>query len=960
MGEAEAIRILLEFSDMLTPSNIFYFLVRFLGWGLIKLLEILVNSAQGVLDNIMKFLNFFDSAVVSEIIDKIKPIAIAFLAIALLYISYQLMMNRKKFDVSKIPSNIVIALLIVFFLPTAMKSLGDMTKEGFKLFTADDGTLATEIISSNVTDVYLFDQNNFESRDLEPKEEKYNMGEAEAIRILLEFSDMLTPSNIFYFLVRFLGWGLIKLLEILVNSAQGVLDNIMKFLNFFDSAVVNQVIDKIKPIAIAFLAIALLYISYQLMMNRKKFDISKIPSNIVIALLIVFFLPTAMKSLGDMTKEGFKLFTADDGTLATEIISSNVTDVYLFDQNNFESRDLEPRNNIDKSNITKIDPTEEIDRSKVSNKKVFENKLIPSTKGDGYELTRINGWFKIDSEYYRWDINFFQIITTLLITALVLIFTMVKVVKLMIELAFGKVFIMGVVFADIGSGQKTKQILMHILSLYIAIISVGLTLELYILGTAWMQNRVTGFASVMINFGAGLFVIDGPNLLEKIFGVDAGLSSGVRTLMGINSAMDILGKVGRGLDKVSDIAKDGLGAAATLGAGLKGFRDGAIPDLEDEMNNNGFNPLQQSLLGDGAMKELGDGNSDIDDDVFSSIDNNPPDDMPPNDGMENDVSDLYSNRDDEILNSDVDDNMSELHSNDIPNLDDSIASSSLGDDDISNTSLGSETKSLEDLDRDIPTLDNEIGNNKSGISNKDFGKEGKKINGINIDIPGLNEDRTDSRSGIYNRNISELNGGVGSTELGNNFIQGDNFTMDKVEPLSGKGNGVTSYNRLAKGENREWTYGETSTPNFNGNSNTNAEFGVGVDLSARRREYDKPNYIDPKETRNVKDLLGGLMNSKVNNIKNSELANNMRTSYKIGNNTAPNYIDPKETRNVKDLLGGLMNSKVNNIKNSELANNMRTSYKIGNNTAKDLRRYVGIKEQEIKDKIVADRIRRNL
>lgn len=745
------------------------------------------------------------------------------------------------------------------------------------------------------------------------------MGEAEVIKVLLEFSDMLTPSNIFYFLVRFLGWGLIKLLEVLVNSAQGVLDNIMKFLNFFDSAVVNQIIEKIKPISIAFLAIALLYISYQLMMNRKKFDVSRIPSNIVIALLIVFFLPTAMKSLGDMTKEGFKLFTADDGTLATEIISSNITDIYLYDQNNFQNRDIEVRNNIDKNNITKIDPTEEINRSKVNNKKVFENKLMPNSKGEGYELTRINGWFKIDSEYYRWDINFFQIITTLLITALVLIFTMVKVVKLMLELAFGKIFIVGVVFADIGSGQKTKQILMHILSLYIAIISVGLTLELYILGTAWMQNRVTGFASVMINFGAGLFVIDGPNLLEKIFGVDAGLSSGVRTLMGINSAIDILGKVGRGLDKVGDVAKGGLSAAATLGAGLKGFRDGAIPDLEDEMNNDGFNPLQQSLLGDGDMKELGDGNYDIDDDLFSSIDNNPPNSMPPDDGMENDISDLYSSMDDESLNSDVDDNMSELNSKDIPNLDDSIESNRLGDDDISNTSLGSETKSLEDLDKGIPNLDNEIGNSELGndnrISNTSLGNESRNLNGLDSNIPGINEYGTNLGSSSHNSDVSDFNSGIGSIDSENDFVQGDNFTMSKVEPLSGKGNGVTSYNRLAKGESREWTYGENTTPNFNENSNSynNVEFGGGIDLSDRKRVYDKPNYIDPKETRNVKDLLGGLMNSKVNNIKNSELANNMRTSYKIGNNTA-----------------------------------------------KDLRRYVGIKEQEIKDKIVADRIRRNL
>ncbi|MCR1952916.1 hypothetical protein NSA50_18090 [Clostridium sp. DSM 100503] len=669
------------------------------------------------------------------------------------------------------------------------------------------------------------------------------MGEAEAIRVLLEFSDKLTPSNVFYFLARFLGWGLIKLLEILVNSAQGVLDEIMEFLNFFDSSVVNEIIDKIKPVAIAFLVISLLYIAYHLMVNRKKFDISKIPGNIIIALLIIFFLPTAMKSLGDVTKEGFKLFTTTESTLATQIISNNVTDIYLYDQDNFENRNIEPRNKIDKNNITKIDPTEEIDRSNVRNKKVFENKLIPNSSGEGYELKRINGWFKIDSEYYRWDINFFQIITTLLITALVLIFTMIKVVKLMMELAFSKIFIIGGALADIGSGQKTKQMLMHILSLYIAIVSVGLTLELYILGTAWLQNNLTGFAGIMINFGAGLFVIDGPNLLEKIFGVDAGLSSGVRTLMGINSAMDILGKIGRGLDKVGDVAKAGLGAGAVLGAGLKGFRDGAIPDLEDEMNNEGFNPLQQSLLDDGEMKKIGDSNSDIDNGLFNSIDDTPPNNMPPNNGEENDISDLYnSNKENaDKLNNDLDDNISDLDNRDIQGFD--------------------------DLDKDIPTLD------EYGVSD-----------------------------------ISSDNMG---NSLSDGLLQGDNFITGNTEPLRGKGNGLTNYDRLAKGENKEWSYGNTSNPNFN--SNMNNDYGVDIDWGVRRRGYDKPNYIDPKETRNVKDFLGGLINSKVNNIKNGELANNMRTSYKIGNNTA-----------------------------------------------KDLRRYVGIKEQEIKDKIVADRIRRNL
>lgn len=693
------------------------------------------------------------------------------------------------------------------------------------------------------------------------------MEKAEAIKVLLEFSDMLTPSNIFYFAVRFLGWGVIKLLVFLVDSAQDVLDSMMDFLNFFDSSVVNEIIDKIKPLAVVFLTISLLYIAYQLMINRKKFDVSKIPGNFIIAILIIFFLPTAMKSLGDITKEGFKLFTSNESTLATEIVSNNITDIYLYDQNNFENRNIEPRNNIDKSNITKIDPTEEIDRSKVNNKKVFENTIIPNSAGEGYELKRINGWFKIDSEYYRWDINFFQIITTLLITGLVLIFTMVKLVKLMIELAFSKVFIIGGAFADISSGQKTKQMLMHILSLYISIVSVGLTLELYILGTAWLQNNLTGFAGIMINFGAGLFVIDGPNLLEKIFGVDAGLSSGLRTIMGINSGLDILSKLGRGVGKASEMAKEGIGVAATLGAGVKGFRDGAIPDLEDEMKDEGFNPLQNSLLEDKDMKELGDGSSDVDDDLFDNIDETPPNDLSPNGGGDSDISDL-PNTENIDLNNGLDDNIadledtSNLYNDDIKELDDDIATGNIGKyNKISNKSLGKEAKGLDDLENDIPGLDEY----------------------------GISSIRNNSTDGV---------------------LHGDNFTMSDSEPLSGKGNGIADYTRLSKAENKDWSYGGKSNNNFN---NMNNDFGAGIDWGARRRVYDKPNYIDPSETRNVKDFLGGMMNSKINNIKNSELANNMRTSYKIGNNTA-----------------------------------------------KDLRRYVGIKEQEIKDKIVADRIRRNL
>lgn len=721
------------------------------------------------------------------------------------------------------------------------------------------------------------------------------MGDSEVIRILLEYSDMLTPSNIFYFVLRFLGWGLIKLLEVLVNSAQGVLDEIMKYLNFFDNSIVNNIIDKIKPIAVAFLAMSLLYIAYQVMINRRKFDVSRIPINVITAVLIIFFLPTAMNSLAQLTQEGFNMFKSENTMIANEIISSNIADIYLYDNNNFTNKNIEPKNTIDKNKVTKIDPTEEVDRSKVKNKDVFENKVIPAIAGEGYELKKINGWFKIDSEYYRWDINFFQIITTLLISGMVLIFTMIKIVKLMFELAFSKIFIIGGAFADLSYGQKTKQMLMHIISIYIAIISVGLTLQLYILGTAWLNDRVGGFTSIMINLGAALFVIDGPNLLEKIFGVDAGLSSGLRVLMGINSGLDIAQKVGSGLSAMADVGKKGLEAGAILGAGAMGFRNGTMPDIEDEMNNeSGINPFENSLNGGEDMKLLGEGNNN--DEVFKSSDTP---DTPTPDGM---LGGDFSNVNGEELNNDLldDNSLEDIYNKDIQGLNDDIDSSKAEGQDANrkrangNKGLNKDNGILEDLNRANLSLDDE--NSSDMVSSFRANSNNNSVGSGNMGLSG--NIHSDGIAGI------DTSDGVGSYHIGGDSRLDSDMTSSNMN----RGTDYQSQNGLERsGGNRNWEYGKEYS------GNTGERINLGFTPKWRPGVYDEPKYIDPNETRNIKDMLQGAMSSKINSMKNSDLTNRMSTSYKIGNNTA-----------------------------------------------KDIRRYVGIKEAQLQDKIVEAKVKRDM
>ena len=47
MDTARVIEILLEYKDYLHISNILSFVLRFIGWGIIKGLAYLVDSAQG-------------------------------------------------------------------------------------------------------------------------------------------------------------------------------------------------------------------------------------------------------------------------------------------------------------------------------------------------------------------------------------------------------------------------------------------------------------------------------------------------------------------------------------------------------------------------------------------------------------------------------------------------------------------------------------------------------------------------------------------------------------------------------------------------------------------------------------------------------------------------------------------------------------------------------------------------
>ena len=291
-----------------------------------------------------------------------------------------------------------------------------------------------------------------------------------------------------------------------------------------------------------------------------------------------------MSKLNQLTQAGINVVYGEFKSMANETIKNNIIDVYKFDENNFTSKDVSPKNYISKEMITSIDINESIDKSQTKNEKVFENKVVPK-KGGGYELKRIDGMFKIDNYYYRWKCNFWIIIISLLATAGTLGLSILKIGRLIFELAFNKVFGIFMAYLDVASGQRLKKIVQRILTLFAVMFCMALMLKIYLIFTTWISSKNLGVLEVIMMIVVSFAVIDGPNIVEEILGVDAGLSSAWKMIAGLYAGSKMGSELAKGAGKAaSGLAKfmSGAGEKVAMGmAGGVGFATGSREGLKN-------------------------------------------------------------------------------------------------------------------------------------------------------------------------------------------------------------------------------------------------------------------------------------------------------------------------------------------------------------------------------------------
>ncbi|TKI23180.1 hypothetical protein FC700_31760, partial [Bacillus mycoides] len=86
--------------------------------------------------------------------------------------------------------------------------------------------------------------------------------------------------------------------------------------------------------------------------------------------------------------------------------------------------------------------------------------------------------------------------------------------------------------ADVANGQKLKAVLSNILNIFIATIMIFLSLKLYIMGTAFLHDKLNGVPYLIALAAFSMAVLDGPAVVERLFGIDIGLKSSWGMLAG--------------------------------------------------------------------------------------------------------------------------------------------------------------------------------------------------------------------------------------------------------------------------------------------------------------------------------------------------------------------------------------------------------------------------------------------
>lgn len=370
--------------------------------------------------------------------------------------------------------------------------------------------------------------------------------------------------ELFYLVLSFL-YSFIKGCGDLLSKAYNVLtfDTQSRVNEIFGGALSTEFLTAVVLIVVVCIGIAFI-------LNSNSIKGSKIIQNIMFGLLVVFILPTFINSVNGI------IASSDMGNISTssvnKIFSANIVDLkYCFGGDTVIDPTGEVHNGFPDDYDYSLLPMDELIKGsetpgidEVFTKTLLNRGSVDEELGECSSGEIFGNFISfLSSYYYRYKVDMFPIFLSEIATILVMVFTFFKVVRLCYELIVNHFFAYIFAITDIASGAKLREVLKSILSTYVVLIYCSVAISLFNTFQAWIfdSSIFNNFEASICIIPVAMAVIDGPNLIERLFGIDAGIKSGFHTAMGLMHA----GKTALGMGKAAwNLGKDVTGAKTPL------------------------------------------------------------------------------------------------------------------------------------------------------------------------------------------------------------------------------------------------------------------------------------------------------------------------------------------------------------------------------------------------------------
>lgn len=446
----------------------------------------------------------------------------------------------------------------------------------------------------------------------------------EVITVLKKNRDIFHTSTIPGGIFRYIGWSVMKGLVWVAEQCAKLFDESFKFIDFTRYEPVEKFLTSWKPVVFALISLSILFLGLIMIFWQEKKP--KLMMNICLAVLIMTSSGYLIDQLNGFVTDDIRSAILNDGDTSTgssglvyDMVGNSIYDLIYIDdkldgglmkmtKNNRKLYDDFTKEDLELMSINEVLKPDDV---KAESKDLVSNRIY--YKKGNLELKEIyNGvaWTDLLNEYYyRYDVEWFTVIVGLVSLIIVYVCLAYKVLRILYEVVVQRL-LAALYSANLSSGQKTLKILDSIKDSYITLILVMVCLKIYLLAFKMVgETQFAAFSKVMLLFFLALAVADGPNIIQKLTGVDAGLSSGMgKIIAGVQATRMMSTMTSHGARSLKNLFHDEknepvtgktVNAAAQSDLEGTGEAQGAVPPDE----TSGAGQEEQQMSADG--KETG-------------------------------------------------------------------------------------------------------------------------------------------------------------------------------------------------------------------------------------------------------------------------------------------------------------------------------------------------------------------